>query len=67
MDRLGEGKFKFWDVEGTPVATLPTASGGLSVQVFDTDLPRDFRLDSVRRTGASIALVAFERLLREFQ
>jgi hypothetical protein len=66
LARLGDIDFRYWDVEGTPVLTEPTPSGGLTCLPFDTDPPRDFWLNSVFRNGIAIDLAAFTRLCARY-
>jgi len=59
---------KFADVEGVPVALIPTLYGGLSVRAFDNPTgpggePRGFPLDSVSRNGSMISSEAFDSLV----
>ena len=60
-------RLRFFDVEGTPVAIVPTPDGGFDVRAFDGPESRRFSLSSVLRNGGEVDKAAFDRLKAKFQ
>ncbi len=57
----------FWEVDGIPVAALPTPEGGVSVRAFDVPEGRPFKPSLAYADGTPISAEAFERLKESFQ
>ena len=62
MVRIGEGDFRFWDVEGVAVETARTSDGGLACIAHERGQARPFSLDRLLRHGTAIDLATFEWL-----
>ena len=57
---------KLLDVEGVPVAFVPTPDGGLDSIAFDGP-PRRFPMDSAFRNGSPVSAERFASLISRFQ
>ena len=56
---------KLFDVEGVPVAFVPTPDGGLDSIAFDGP-PRRFPMTSATRNGSPVTPEAFASLISRF-
>ena len=54
---------RFFDVEDTPVALMPTPDGGIEVRAFDSKTPRGFPYGSVANKGAELTAAAWDDLV----
>ena len=52
---------RFWDVEGVPVAEVPSPEGGVATQAFDSPEPHWVPPDSVYRDGTRVDELTFRR------
>ncbi len=57
---------KFFDVDGVPVALVPTSEGGMSTKAFDP-IERSFPRDSLERKGAPLSDSEFDDFVDSFQ
>lgn len=60
--RIGEGKFRFWDVEGVAVEAARTSDGRLTCVAHERGQTRPFSMDRLLRHGTAIDLPTFEWL-----
>jgi hypothetical protein len=54
---------RFWDVQGVPVAVIPTHDSGSLVRAYDSPLPRPFARGALIRYGAYMSCKAWDSLV----
>lgn len=69
VPRSADGEFpplaRFWDVDGVPVALVPTGGDNLTFVAYDPE-PRLFLSPSVFRNGTPISASAFRAISARF-